>query len=115
MPNGRSGGFLLETSELRRLVGQASVELPSTMLVDDSGPRPRETDSKELLGLIEKCPFERVAVEEQDHSTYIVHLRNDPTPIWIVVFSKSPLLADLKQRHARWMVEHPNWNGWIAF
>jgi hypothetical protein len=81
MPNGRSGGFPLDKSELKRLVSQASVELPSTMLIDESGRRPRETDSNELLNLIEKCPSEWVAVEEQDHSAYIIHLCNEPALI----------------------------------
>jgi hypothetical protein len=73
------------------------------------------TDSKELQNLIEQCPSEWVPIEEQAHSAYIIHLRDEPTLIWILVFPKSPLLADLKQRHAQWRVEHPDWSGWIAF
>jgi len=116
MPNGRSGGFPIETADLKRLISAASADAPIALVVDDSsGPRTRETDAEEVLRLVEECPFDRVAVEEQDHAFYVIHLRNEPTPIWVVVPSKSPLLPDLKQRHDQWKVENPNWAGWIAF
>jgi hypothetical protein len=86
MPNGRSGGFLIETSDLKRLISAVSADAPIAMVVDESsGPRPRETDAKEVLRLVGECAYERVAVEEQDHASYIIHLRNVPTPIWVVV------------------------------
>jgi len=68
----------------------------------------------EVLRLVEECPQERVAVEEQDHSSYIIHLSNEPV-VWVCVQPDSPIFAGLKQRHGQWEIEHPNWDGWIGF
>ena len=116
MPNGRSGGFPIETADLKGLISAASAAGPIAMLVDDSsGPKPRATDAKEMLRVANEYPHERVAVEEQDHACYVIHFRNEPTPIWVVVFSESPLFGGLKQRHAQWKLDHPNWPGWLEY
>jgi len=49
MPNGRSGG------------------LP-----------PRLVSSSEVSRLIEECPHDRIAVEEQDSMAYVIHISNEP-------------------------------------
>jgi hypothetical protein len=77
--------------------------------------RPRAATAAEVSRCIEKCPFDRVAVEEQDSSFYIIHISNEPEIIWFSVNSQSPIFEQLRQRHSRWMTEHPGWNGWVVF
>jgi hypothetical protein len=113
MPNGRSGGFVIETNDLKRLIeavtGNAVVGRLTT------GSKPHDARVDEIAQVIEKCPHNRIAVEEQDHAFYIIHISNAPDVVGIVILSESPLFVELRRRHAIWMAEHPDWNGWIAF
>jgi hypothetical protein len=116
MPNGRSGGFPIEAADLVKLIGAFSHGEPIGKLLDDSAsPKLRTVDATEIIRLIEERPLERLAVEEQDHTFYVIHIRNEPPLVWVVVDSESPILAELKQRHVRWNIEHPNWTGWLGF
>ena len=116
MPNGRSGGFPIETADLKRLIRAVSNTAAIGKVVDgSSGPSLRPADAAEVTRLVEECAHQRVAVEEQDHKFYIIHIRDEPTPIWVAVHSESPIFDELKQRHAQWNIEHPNWTGWIGF
>jgi hypothetical protein len=117
MPNGRSGGFPIDTADLKRLVSEVADTTSIGMLASPDGsssPRLRPTVGAEVLRLVEECLQERVAVEEQDHSSYIIHLSNEPV-VWVLVKPDSPIFAGLKQRHGQWEIEHPKWDGWIAF
>jgi hypothetical protein len=113
MPNGRSGGFVIETTDLKQLVTAVSDTAVVGQLT--TGLRPRAASAAEIAQCIEDCPLDRMAVEEQDHTFYIIHFSNDPDIIWVSVNSESPIFAELRLRHARWMTEHPGWNGWMGF
>jgi hypothetical protein len=67
------------------------------------------------MRFLEECPQDRMAVEEQDHKSYIIHLSNEPELKWLVVGSESPIYLEIRQRHAQWMNERPDWKGWMAF
>jgi hypothetical protein len=113
MPNGRSGGFVIETADLKQLVTAVSDSAVVGQLT--TGLQPRAASAAEIARCIEECPHDRVAVEEQDNTFYIIHFSNDPDIIWVSVNSKSPIFVELRLRHARWKAEHPGWNGWIGF
>ena len=113
MPNGRSGGFLLETTDLKQLVAD-SAQVQSIAILIDGGPPLRPATASDLLPLIDGVTSKRVAVEEQDHCSYVIHLSNEPV-LWIFVKTDSPLLEPLRQHHTRWSWTHPLWRGWIAF
>jgi hypothetical protein len=114
VPNGRSGGFVIETSDLRQLVAAVAADTEVGLLATHL-LRPRAASATEIAPYIQECPHDRVAVEEQDNKFYIIHLSNDPDIVWVVVHSASPIHAELRLRHAKWMSEHPGWPGWIAF
>jgi hypothetical protein len=113
MPNGRSGGFVIETADLKQLVTTVSDTAVVGQLT--TGLRPRAASAAEISRCIEECPRDRIAVEEEDKTSYIIHITNEPDIIWLSVNSESPIFVQLRQRHARWMAEHPGWNGWIGF
>jgi hypothetical protein len=81
VPNGRSGGFIIETIALARLVKAMPEALGATVTFGEN-PRPRPIHASEMVWLLEKSPNDRLAVEEQDHSWYIVHINNEPEIIW---------------------------------
>jgi hypothetical protein len=114
MPNGRSGGFLIERADLKHLVKALPDSTVAAKLIDDS-LHVRPADAVEIARLVDECPNDHIDVEEQDHKYYIIHLRNEPNCIWIVVASETPLFPELLQRHSRWATEHPEWKDWIAF
>jgi hypothetical protein len=117
MPNGRSGGFPIDTTDLNALVSQLADNALLGILAAAEGapaPRLRPTVRDDVVRLIAECPQQRVAVEEQDHSAYIIHLSNEPV-VWVCVQADSPLFAGLRQRHIQWHSDHPDQDGWIAF
>jgi hypothetical protein len=114
MPNGRSGGFVVERADLKQLIKA----LPDATVVGkiraySSALRP--ADALEIARLVDECPNDRIPVEEQDHKFYIIHLSDKGERIWVMVGPETPLFLELRQRHARWATEHPEWKGWIAF
>lgn len=113
MPNGRSGGYLLDTADLKRvIVAGPQVEVVAHVV---NGPtRPKPSNAPELASLVDQCQLSRVAVEEQDGVAYVIHISDEPV-LWVVVGPESPLLAHLRQLHSQWKTEHPDWEGWIAF
>jgi hypothetical protein len=113
MPNGRSGGFVIETAGLKQLVTAVS----DTEVVGQltTGLRPRAASAAEVAQCIGECRQDRVAVEEQHNAFYIIHFSNDPDVVWLSVNSESPIFVELRRQHAQWMAEHPGWDGWIAF
>jgi hypothetical protein len=113
MPNGRSGGFLIEKPDLKHLVEALLDATVVAKVVVHSRLRP--AGALEIARFVDECPNDRIAVEEQDHKSYIIHLSNKPEPIWVMVGPETPLFLELRQRHARWVTEHPDWKGWIAF
>ena len=112
MPNGRSGGFPLDKADLVRwIVGiSPTVEIGRAT----TGERPRPATAADFAALLDGCPDDRIAAEEQDHSFYILHVRDKPI-VWVMVDSQSPLFQNLRQRHVEWKAEHPDWAGWISF
>jgi len=106
MPNGRSGGFVLTTADLKGLVRGVSDAAAVGKIVVRPLPI-RTADAAEVAQFVEECPHDRVNVEEQDHKSYIIHLSDEPKFIWLVVGSESPIFLEIRQRHAQWMSEHP--------
>jgi hypothetical protein len=113
MPNGRSGGFVIEKADLKQLVTAVLDSAVVGQLI--TGLVPRAASAAEISRCLEECSHERIAVEEQDKRSYIIHLRNQPDIMWVSVNSASPIFLELRQRHTQWMAEHPGWNGWIGF
>jgi hypothetical protein len=114
MPNGRSGGFILEKEALKELLKTISETTVVGQLVTGRW-RPTDATRAELTRLVEECPHEKLAVEEQDKRAYVIRLRNEPDIVWVLVSWEAPIFTDLRRQHARWMSEHPGWHGWIAF
>jgi hypothetical protein len=110
MPNGRSGGFLIETADLKRLV--QGVSAAAVVGKFTTGSKFEAVHAKEIVRLIEQCPHDRLAVEELDHAFYVIHFSNEPKEIaWLMVGSTLPLFEELGSRHVEWMAGHPGWNG----
>jgi hypothetical protein len=114
MPNGRSGGFVIEKTDLKHLVEALPDGSVVAKIVTLSLPL-WPADASEIARFVDECPNDRIAVEEQDHKLYIIHLSNEPELIWVAVSSETPLFSELCQRHDRFATEHPEWKGWIAF
>ena len=107
MPNGRSGAFVIETADLKRLV-TTGADTAVVGLIDG-----RPASAAEMARRIEECSRDLVAVEEQHEAFYIIHFRDDPIAVWVSVTSESPMFVELRSRHDRWMAEHPGdeWKG----
>lgn len=114
MPNGRSGGFVIERADLKDLVKTFPDDTVVSRVFEGSA-RPRLANALETTRLVDECPSDRIAVEEQDHAAYVIHLRNEPEIIWLAVFPDAPLFLELCQRHRQWMTAHPDWKGWFGF
>jgi hypothetical protein len=107
MPNGHSGGFVIETADLKELVKTISDTTVVGKIAVLSSPPIREAIAAEVIRFVEECPHDRVAVEEQDNKFYIVHLSNEPRLLWLVIGSESPIFLELQRRHVQWKTEHP--------
>jgi hypothetical protein len=114
MPNGRSGGFPLEKTELKRLLGVMSSDALLGHMVDVPSKRILPVTTIQIAQLVNECGSDLVAVEEQDGNSYIIHL-NDKPVVWVMIGTTSPIFHELRHRHSQWMTEHPGWKGWIAF
>jgi hypothetical protein len=114
MPNGRSGGFVIKTAELKKLVNTVLDTAVVGQMAVLALPF-RAANAAEVTRFVEECPQDRVAVEEQDHKSYVIHLSNEPKLVWLVVGADSPIFIEMRQRHAQWMTKHPGWEGWMAF
>ena len=113
MPNGRSGGFIIETSDLKRLI--AAVPPPAVVGRVTTGGSLRDVTAAETLQQIDQCQLDGVVVEEQDKTFYVIHLSDQPNIIWVTVSPQSSIFGELQQRHSRWATEHPGWKGWMGF
>ena len=74
-----------------------------------AGPKPQAACAGDIARFLEECPHDRIAVEEQDHDFYIIHISNEPTIIWVFISSQSPIFLELRSRHAQCLAEHPKW------
>jgi hypothetical protein len=113
MPNGRSGGFVITRADLKELVKAIPDDTVVGQMSVGSSPI-RAVTAAEAIRFVEEYPHEGVAVEEQDHTFYILHLSNEPI-LWLTIISKSPIFLEIERRHAQWRIEHPGWIGWVAF
>ena len=114
MPNGRSGGFLVQRDQLR----QTLEALPGDVTVGtmrDAARRPAGVTSAQLVSLLDMPGPPLVAVEEQDHVFYVIHVQRDPEWVWVMVPGSSRLLPELRQLHEAWRKEHPDDKSWMAF
>ena len=114
MPNGRSGGFPIEKADLKSLLKTFPDDTVVAKVIERS-TRSRPSAALGTARFVDECPYDRIAVEEQDHRAYVIHLSNEPEIIWLVVGSEAPMFAELRQRHQRWATEHPDSKEWIAF
>lgn len=115
MPNGRSGGFIIEKTSLVQLVKALPEPIGAAILFVNDGPKVRPIDALEMVKLLESCRNDRLAVEEQDRSSYIIHISNQPEIIWILVMPESEIYAAIRERHKQWTTANQGWNEWIAF
>ena len=113
MPNGRSGGFLIEKGDLKQLVQALPDSSVAKVIIHSPSLRP--ADAFETAQLVDDCRNDHISVEEQDHKLYIIHLSEEPQRVWMMVGSETPLFLGLRQRHGRWVTEHPECKGWVAF
>jgi len=100
MPNGRSGGFIIEKADLNRLVKNLPDAQYVCKIVKKS-PWLQPADALEIARLVDECPKDRIAVEEQDGKFCVINLRNEPEPLWFMVDSESPIFSELRQRNDR--------------
>lgn len=108
MPNGHSGGFLIETAALTRLLRTVPGTAPIGKLAGGSEPRLRFVTATEALRLVEESPKAHLAVEEQAHSFYIIHVRDEPALVWVSVKSDSPIFAAPALQQSQGKLEHPS-------
>ena len=94
MPNGRSGGFFLEPPEFQQLL----TELDDGAVVGKT--KRVSVTATEMSRSLREWKGEKVLIEEQDCSWYIVHL-----PEWVTVAEGSPLFAEFRQAHTRFIRE----------
>ena len=113
MPNGRSGGFILEAAELTRLLETFGPHTRVGQLVTEGAPF-NEVAVEKLKTLLTSSPATRFAVEEQDHCQYIIHFSNAPI-LWLAVDKGTTLYELLANADAQFQAEHPEWTGWIGF
>jgi hypothetical protein len=115
MPNGRTGGFIIDLDDLKQVVKSASeTTVVGHILNQSQSSRPRPTVAAEAARFVDECKCQLIAVEEQHRNSYIIHLSREPL-IWLVVGPEHPLFAVLRQRHGQWMTKHPGWKGWFGF
>ena len=106
MPNGRSGGFVIERTDLKNLVRTFPDEtIVARIYTSIAALRPG--GALEADRLVDECTSDRIAVEEQDHVARVIHLRNEPEIIWLSVSAKDPIFSELRQRHRQRTTEHP--------
>jgi hypothetical protein len=101
MPNGRSGGFIIDEVDLRQLLAAAPIDTPVGLLADEESSTRKRVDALELLDLLGQHARKRYTVEEQDHAFYVIHLREIPTFVYLSVTKDSPISSGLAQRHAQ--------------
>ena len=58
-----------------------------------------------FIELVEESPHARLAVEESDHSFYVIHVSDEPPLVWASVKSGSPIFAALEILHSQWKLE----------
>lgn len=105
MPNGHSGGFVIEKADLKHLIQALPADTAVAKVTVRSSPL-RTVTAAELARLVDECPHDRIEVEEQDHTFYVIHLRNKPELVWIMVASETPLFLELRQRHGQRATGH---------
>jgi hypothetical protein len=113
MPNGRSGGFIIEKGTLTELLKTISETTVVGQIL--TGPsRPMNANRAELTRSSRSARM-KSSPSKKDRRAYVIRLRNEPDILWVLVRSEEPIFTNLRQQHARWITEHPGWNGWIAF
>ena len=90
MPTGRSGGFLIARQQLETLL----LALPSHTVVGKTLKVP--VTAGDAIKLLAEHGANQVAIEEQDHAWYVIHLST-----WISVNESSAIYSGLRQYHGR--------------
>jgi 7-keto-8-aminopelargonate synthetase-like enzyme len=93
MPYGRSGGFIISTTNLAELLKAVSATTAVGMIFNSS---PSPVNAVDVVRFLRDHSHDRVAVEEQDHAAYIIHIGEVAS--WVFVRSDSPVFAELLQR-----------------
>lgn len=109
MPNGRSASFNVSRHDFEQLLNT----IPTGTLVGRLLSRPkgdrsfRAVDVLEVRQLFAEYPQDRIFVEEQDQSYYVIHLtKREEVAAWIVVRNDSPLFAGVRRCHSMWNSRH---------
>jgi len=82
MPNGRSGGFPIETVDLKQLIAEIAGDAAIGILIRRAS-QPGPTTASEVGLLVDQFSHPRLAVEEQYGDSYIIHISNEPDFIWV--------------------------------
>ena len=94
MPNGRTGGFYVIPTDLKRVLDALSSEA-------QIGNTPeRSISAAEAIDLVAKYRGKDIPIEQQGYSWYYMHLG----PV-VSVSDSSPLYEALRREHARWLAE----------
>ena len=101
MPNGRSSGFGVSKERLEGILSALPADAVVGKSIASGG-----VDVSTVYRMVSEYPDDLIAVEEQDHRWYIIHLEpiesNPPNPKkWIIVSPGSPLFEELRQHHVR--------------
>jgi hypothetical protein len=114
VPNGRSGGFLIDRAELARLLEalpamcEVGVPVISAYRARSSGVQPMHLSAAGMVAMLSAVEWNNVWIEEQDHHDYVIHLDQPVDKVdrldgdkWIIVGPDSPLFIKLREVHAR--------------
>ena len=110
MPNGRSGSFNISRHDFEQLLNTipTGTLVGHLLLCGPQGDRSfRALDALEARQLFAEHLQDRIFVEEQYQSYYIIHLTKREEPAtWIVVRDASPLFAEVHRHHSMWAARH---------
>lgn len=114
MPNGQSGGFLIDRHEFAQLLDALSststvgISVGAVNRARSIGPPSTCLSKADMIELLVAFPSGRVWIEEQDHRFYVIHLdhpADKPGPPdgdkWILVGPDSQLFEVLRHQHER--------------
>jgi hypothetical protein len=101
MPNGRTGSLFLNKTEFADWLSRRDDD----EIVGRSVAPATAVSVATVTGMLASFPLDRVAVEEQHATAYVVHLYHpfdmDPPDMsrWILIKPELPLFEELRRRH----------------
>lgn len=96
MPNGRSGGFLIERNRLHELLRA----LPQGTVIGKT--EAGTVTAGQAATVVARQSDQQIRIEEHDHAWYLIHLSE-----WISVDAATELHSRLRECHAQWLEAPP--------